>query len=188
VGNWYNNVTTLGPRQADVAAWCARHDRHAYVTPTRGGITVLFDRDVDEAADPGELGDLAVVASLELSCPVLAAAVYDDDVLLLALYDAGRQLGEYSSARRSTLTALTLCRVFGVPRYAPIVWLVLNCPRLPLFLFESVRHRLLLRVLDQPPWAVASGYRYIRKGEPPSALELADLLFIDGGRPPEGAT
>jgi hypothetical protein len=182
VGNWYNNITTVGPGQADIAAWCARHDRHAYVTPTRAGITVVFDRDVDQAADPGELGDLALVASLELGCPVFAAAVYDDDVLLLALYDSGKQIGEYSSANRSTLGAATLCRLFGVRMRAPIVWLVLNSPRLPFFLFESFRHQLLLRILRQPLWALASGYRYIRKGDPPPHLEETDLVHIEGGR------
>lgn len=182
VGNWYNNITTRGPQQADVAAWCARHDRHAYVTPTRDGITTIFDREVDRAADPGELGDLALVASLELACPVLAAAVYDDDVLLLALYEGGRQIGEYNSTGHSTLSASTLCRTFGVAARAPLVWLVLNSPRLPLFLFESFRHRTLIRALKQPLWAVASGYTYIRRGERPHDLDESELLHVDGGR------
>jgi len=181
VGNWYNNITTIGPRQADVAGWCARHDRHAYVTPTRDGITVVFDRDVDRAADPGELGDLALLASLELACPVLAAAVYDDDVLLLALFEGGRQIGEYSSAGQSTLGAAALCRAFGVNARAPIAWLVLNSPRVPLFLFESLRHRALLRALRQPPWAVASGYAYIARGERPRGLDESELRHVNGG-------
>lgn len=183
MGNWYNNMTTRGPAQADVAAWCTRHDRYAFVTPTRGGITVVFDRDVDRAADPGELGDLALLASHELDCPVLAAAVYDDDVLLLALYERGRQIGQYNSAGRSTLDAATLCRAFDVRPRLPLVWLVLNSPRLPLFLFESFRHGALMRALKQPPWAVASGYGYILRGERPREIEASELLRIDGGRP-----
>ena len=182
MGNWYNNMTTLGPPQAEVAAWCARHDRHVYVTPTRGGITVVFDRDVDRAADPGELGDLALLASHELGCPVLAAAVYDDDALLLALYEGGRQVGEYNSAGRSTLEAAALCRAFDARARTPLVWLVLNSPRLPLFLFESFRHRALMRALKQPLWAVASGYAYIARGERPDDLEESELLRVDGGR------
>jgi hypothetical protein len=35
---------------------------------------------------------------------------------------------------------------------------------------------------------VASGYRYIRKGELPPGLEASDLLFVDGGRPPDAGT
>jgi hypothetical protein len=183
MGNWYNNITTLGPEQADVAAWCARHDRQAYVTPTREGVTVVFDREVDRAADPGELGDLALLASLELGCAVLAAAVYDDDVLLLALYEGGRQVGEYNSAGQSTLGAATLCRIFGVRARVPIVWFVLHSPRVPLFVFESFRHRALIRALRQPAWAVATGYAYIRRGERPRDLEESELLHVDGGRP-----
>ena len=75
-----------------------------------------------------------------------------------------------------------LCRAFGVRGRAPLVWVVLNSPRLPLFLFESFRHRALMRALKQPRWAVASGYTYIRRGERPHDLDESELLHVDGGR------
>jgi hypothetical protein len=182
VGNWYKNITTLGPRQAEIVTLLARHDRAAYVTPTRNGVTVAYDRESEESGDPSELGDLALTMSQELRCPALAAAVYDDDVLLLALYDAGTEVGEYNSAGSSTLSALSLARLFQVRARAPILWLLLKSPRLPLFLFESFRHRMLIRILKQPVWAFATGYKYIHQGEPPEDVPETDLLHVERGQ------
>ena len=180
MGNWYKNVTTRGPSQADVMAILARYTRRAYVTPTRDAVTVVFDERSEAEMQPTELGDLAFTLSSELRCPTLAAAVYDDDVLLLALYDAGRQVGEFNSAGVSTLHASDLARVFRVPERTFLLWLILESPRVPLFIFESFRHRLLLRALRHPLWALASGYRYIREGELPEDLTLEDLTHVDG--------
>ena len=186
MGNWYKNITVRGPQQAEIAAALAKHGRRCYLTPTRDAVTVVFDHRSDEEGDPRELGDLALTLSSDLACPALAAAVFDDDVLLLALYDAGQQLGEYNSAGASTLSAAALVRAFRAPRRAAIVWLLLESPRLPLFMFESFRHRLLLRALGQPPWAFATGYRYIEKGEPPEDLGTAELRHVDGSHPGAG--
>jgi hypothetical protein len=101
-------------------------------------------------------------------------------VLLLALYDAGEQVGEYNSAGTSTLTARQLSRAFRVPLRTAIIWALLRSPRFPLFLIESFRHRLLVRCLGHPSWASATGYRYILKGEPPEDLRETDLLHVGG--------
>jgi hypothetical protein len=113
VGNWYKNITTIGPPQTEVAEALMRHGRQAYVTPTRERDTVVFDRESDEATDPGGLGDLALTLSQELGCPTLAAVVYEDDVPLLALYDSGTQVGKYNSTGPSTLPDGGLARRFG---------------------------------------------------------------------------
>ena len=180
MGNWCKNITVVGPSQADVVAALQAHDRHAYVTPTREGVTVVFDRASDQAGSPSELGDLAVTLSQDLKCPALAAAVFDDDVLLLGLYDQGSQVGEYTSAGPSTLGARRLSRAFGAAARTPLVWALLACPRVPLFIFESFRHRLLLGLLRHPTWAFATGYNYISRGEPPEDLEGNALLHVDG--------
>jgi hypothetical protein len=182
MGNWYKNITLRGPDQAEVAAVLRRLDRRAYVTPTRDSVTVVFDRASDEEGDPGELGDLVMALSHELDCAALAAAVFDDDVLLLGLYDHGTQVGEYNSAGRSTLGATSLSRAFGVGRRAPLLWALLGCARLPLFLFESFRHRLLVRALGHPIWAVATGYGYLRRGELPEGLAANALVHVGGTR------
>ena len=180
MGNWYKNITVFGPSQATVVATLQAHDRRAYVTPTRKGVTVVFDRASDDSSSPGELGDLAIALSQELRCPALAAAVFDDDILLLGLYDQGAQVGEYNSTGRSTLGASSLSRAFSVASRTPLVWALLACPRIPLFIFESFRHRLLLRLLRHPTWAFGTGYKYISRGEPPEDLEPNELMHVNG--------
>jgi hypothetical protein len=182
MGNWYKNITVSGS-QADVVAVLQAHDRQAYVTPTLNGVTVVFDRASDDSGSPEEVGDLAMTLSHELKCPALAAAVFDDDVLLLGLYDQGAQVGEYNSAGPSTLRASSLSRAFRAAARAPLVWALLACPRIPMFIFESFRHRLLLRLLKHPAWAFATGYKYISRGEPPEDLESNALLHVNGQAP-----
>jgi hypothetical protein len=183
MGNWYKNVTLWGPPQAEVAAALARHQRQAYVTPTRDGLTVVFDARSDETGDPSELGDLALTLSQELACVALAAAVFDDDALLLALYEHGTQTGEYNSTAASSLGAAALARAFHVSGWTPLIWALLHGPHLPFFVFESFRHRLLLRAFGHPPWAFATGYNYIHHGEPPEGFVEDDLLHV-GDRDP----
>jgi hypothetical protein len=183
VGNWYKNITTRGPSQAEVVEALLRLGRRAYVTPTRDGITVVFDDSSDVNGDPTELGDLALSLSANLSCPSLAAAVFDDDVLLLGLYEKGTQVGEYNSSGTSTLSPAALARAFQVPHRASFVWLLMKWPRLPVFIFESFRHRLLIRALRQPVWAFATGYNYIAQGEPPEDLDPAQLMHVGASAP-----
>jgi hypothetical protein len=177
VGNFYKNVTLSGPGSADVAAALARYGRVAYLTPTRAGVSVVYDLESDEIGDPRDLGDLALTLSKDLSCPALAAAVYDDDDLLLGLYDRGTQVGEYYSAGASSLSSGALCRTLGVSGRAPIAAALLRAPH-RLFVFESFRHALLLKALGLPEWAYASGYDYIQRGEPPPGLRPEDLLHV----------
>lgn len=180
MGNWYANITVFRPSQAAVVATLQTHGRRAFVTPTRNGVTVVFDRESEESGSPVELGSLAMNLSQELSCPALAAAVFDDDMLLLGLYDQGAQLGEYNSTGPSTLAAGRLSRAFCVASRTPAVWALLAWPRMPLFIFESFRHRLLLRLLGHSTWAFATGYKYISRGEPPAGLDPGELVHVDG--------
>ena len=107
MGNWYTNITVSGPPQADVVAVLQAHDRHAYATPTLNGITVVFDRTSEDSGCAEELGDLAMTLSQDLRCPALAAAVFDDDVLLLSLYDRGAQVsGLLDSAREQPVPSI----------------------------------------------------------------------------------
>jgi len=181
VGNFYKNVTLFGPPRDAVLAALAGHERTAYVSPTRRRFTVVYDRDSDEAGGPDALGDLSMTLSADLACPALAAAVYDDDVLLLGLYDRGRQIGEYNSSGTSTLTAASLAGAFDAAPRTAIVAALLALPRWPLFLFESTRHRLIAGALGMPPWARATGYRYIAQDEPPPGLTESDLEHVGRG-------
>jgi hypothetical protein len=182
MGNFYKNLCLLGPGQSDVAAALERHGRVAFVTPQENRMTVAFDLESDEIGDPGELGDLALTLSQDLACPVLAAAVYDDDVLLLGLYDHGKQIGEYNSSGPSNLRPSALTKAFERRKHLR-VWLLLRAPRFPFFIFESLRHSLLLRALGAPQWAYATGYGYLQRGERPAGLSDSQLIHVGTPRP-----
>jgi hypothetical protein len=178
MGNFYKNITVLGPAHEAVVAALENHRRTAYVSPTEAGITVVFDRDSEENGDPVELGDLSLILSRDLSCVALAAAVYDDDVLLLSLYDRGSELGEYNSAQTSSLSSAALAKAFRVQKRTPLVAAVLRSPHLPVFAFESMRHGLLIKLLRVPRWAASTGYRYLLHGEHPPGLDPSLLRHI----------
>jgi hypothetical protein len=182
MGNFYKNLCLLGPGQSDVAAALERHGRIAFITPEENRVTVAFDLEADETGDPAELGDLALTLSQDLGCPALAAAVYDDDVLLLGLYDRGKQVGEYNSAGRSDLSPSALTKAFETRNYLRVL-LLLRAPRFPFFIFESYRHSLLLRALGAPQWAYATGYAYLQRGERPPGLGDSQLIHVGTPRP-----
>lgn len=169
MGNFYTNITLLGPTRDRVVKCLESRGRTAYVSPTQAGFTVVFDRTSDETADPAELGDLALTLSQELRCPTLAAAVFDEDVLLLGLYDRGSQIGEYNSAGARSLRASELTRIFGAVGRTTRVALFLALPHL-LVVFESARHSRVLAALGMPRWAYATGYAYLQRGELPPGI------------------
>jgi len=183
MGNFYKNVTIISASQAAILSSLENHNRTAYVTPTRDGVTVVFDLQSDEIGDPVELGDIAITLSSDLACVTMAAAVYDDDVLLLGLYDSGVQIGEYTTTGGSNLTARSIARVLGLSSGRTILLaMLLGSPRFPLFVFETWRHHLILKVLGLPLWATATGYNYIHQGEPPPGLRPEELVHTDANQ------
>jgi hypothetical protein len=177
MGNFYKNITIIGASQAAIISSLENHNRTAYVTPTRDGVTVVFDLQSDEIGEPVELGDIAITLSADLTCVAMAAAVYDDDVLLLGLYDRGVQIGEYTTTGGSDLTARSIARVLGLPSGRTVLLAtLLRSPRFPLFVFETWRHHLILKVLGLPAWAAATGYKYVHQGEPPPGLRPEELI------------
>jgi hypothetical protein len=176
VGNSYANVTLRGPDREAVVAFLREERRRAYVTPTWGGITVVFDQAADADGAPDELPALAEALSRRFDCPALAAAVHDDDVLLLWLHDRGALAGEYDSRGARRLRARTLKTLFGTTRSSVAwLWTLLALPRPVPVLFETWRHAFIVRALGLPDWALATGYRYVREGEPPEGLDPAEL-------------
>jgi hypothetical protein len=179
MGNSYQNITLRGPSREAVIAALERHRRTAYVSPTDAQDIVVFDREAEDKGDPRELGDLALTLSQELQGVALAVAVYDDDLLLLSLYERGTQRGEYNSSEGSSLTASALARAFDVRARAALVAVLLGVPHFPVFLFEGMRHGALIKLLKTSPWADRTGYKYLRNGEPPPGLDPSRLHHVE---------
>lgn len=170
MGNFYCNFTTRGPSTDEISRVLNENHRAAYVTPTLGGKTVIFDQAADKL-DPSEIDTVGAMLSRELKCPALAAVVADDDELWLALYEAGERRVEYSS-RGANRGAYAFSRAFGRAWIFPLIWVLLQWPY---FIFESWRHGLIAKALGVPGWSVAMGFRYIQQDELPDGLAESDL-------------
>ena len=164
MGNWYTNITLRGPSQSGVVDFLNEHRISAYVSPTLGADTVIFDRDGDgDYRDPEIVAELAQALSKSLNCHALAVSVFDDDALWFRLYFREESIAEYLSASGDLSGTVRLCSAFGRSALVPLVWATLRVPRL-LMLFESWRHLILVTMLGLPVWAVALGYKYIDSG------------------------
>lgn len=179
MGNFYTNITLRGADPAEVADVLRHAGRSAYVAPRHPGGTTVYDERC-ESQDPRLLGDLAASLSARWACPALAVLNHDDDILALALYQAGELVGDYETGHADGLRSARLCRTWGRRAATPLVWLLLHGPR-PVF--EVTRHGWLARLLGLPPWSVATGFRYIEQGELPSGLAMDQL--VDTRRPKE---
>lgn len=177
MGNFYSNFATRGPQAAEVVAALREGRRRALVTPTVNDITIVYDQAADEL-DEAEIDAVGSLLSRGLGCPVLGAAVADDDELWLVLYEDGKRVVDYSSRGRWGGTS-RICRAFGRSAVIPIVWPLMH---LPYVVFESMRHAAFARLVGIPNWCVATGYRYIAEQEElPNGLELDDLMRTDDG-------
>jgi len=90
MGSFYGNMTFRGPQQAAVAAYLDREGWAAYVSPTVGQATVIYDAAEGDAA-------LAAALSRAFTCPALVVRVHDSDVLQYELDDAGARTDAYDS-------------------------------------------------------------------------------------------
>jgi hypothetical protein len=90
MGSYYGNVTLHGPQQAAVATYLDREGRAAYVSPTVGQATVIYDAVEGDTA-------LAAALSRAFTCPVLVVRNHDSDILQYELYDAGARTDAYDS-------------------------------------------------------------------------------------------
>lgn len=171
MGNFYCNLSVLGPEAESVATVLRSRKRRAFVAPTRNRVTVVYEQSCDHL-DTEVIDWLGVALSLDLSAPVLAALNADDDFLMLSLYESGRKTLTYMS-RGAPGGAFRLSRVFGRMHVFPVLAAVLLWP---VFIFEVYRHRAIANLLGLPPWAVGAGFRYVAEGDLPVGLAADQLL------------
>jgi hypothetical protein len=166
VGNFYTNVTTIGPSQDELLVFLRQSRRSAFVSPTIHGLTVIYDQQADEQRVE-DLHNVAALVSEKFSCRALSALVHDDDILFIAAYQNGELVTEYQSSAGREIRPLLLCRLFGASKWrAARIWWTLYKPHL-LVLFEVLRHHKLVRLLGLSDLAVGMGYDYIEDGELP---------------------
>ena len=187
MGNFYTNVTTKGPAQGDLAAQLRALERSAFLTPTTNGFTLICDREC-ENQDTDMLASLALTVSTRLACPAWAVLNHDDDVLWYQLYDQGKLVDAYISAKEwwedpeeppPQGNSKILCQLMGNPGESARVKKILGRPSGVIgYLFEIRRHLALLQALGQPLFAAGLGFQYASRGEVPDGLEPGQLLVV----------
>ncbi|MCE9527385.1 MAG: hypothetical protein K8R36_15180, partial [Planctomycetales bacterium] len=96
MGLFYTTFTTIGPDRQQVVAALQMLGRTAFVGPSDSRCTVIYDR-LTEEQDFEEVERFGKELSKACDGPVFAAALHDDDVLYLWLFDAGNCCDFYNS-------------------------------------------------------------------------------------------
>lgn len=185
MGNFYTNITLLGPDQDSVADYLTQHNRRAYVSPTVNRCTVVYD-ELCESQDTDVLEELASDLSKRFGCPALAVLNHDDDILWYKLFESGQLTDEYDSSpdyfddeAESSMPrggdAQKLCGLFKSEQDVAEVERILRANGPDAYLFAFERHEDLAKALGIPTFSVGCGYNYIEQDELPLGLEFDKL-------------
>jgi hypothetical protein len=191
MGNFYTNITLAGPSQHEIAGSLQAIDRQSIVSPTRDGMTIVWDC-ASEAQDESGYR-LAAHLAAKFRCVSLAVMVHDDDVLYYRLYSSGNELDRYDSSPGyftglstppSGGDAKAICEAFHAPQARAQVQQLLhagmNNAGESKYVFEMDRHKDLVDALKLPDWSVATGFKYLMQGEWPQGLRFAECVTVQG--------
>ncbi len=179
MGSFYTSHTVRGPSQQQIVDWLGA--RPAFVSAAENHNVTVLDA-ACESQDMQALVELGSALSAHFACPVLALLNHDDDLLCLALFEAGREVdqynsnpgmfdengdGEYDAADGMPAPqggdAVRLAAAFGVEGAA-----VESALRGDGFVMAVERHQALAAALGLPAAAVGMGYEYADAGDCPS--------------------
>jgi hypothetical protein len=174
MGNFYTNITLRTIERRAVTEYMRAQGRSCFVSPSRSGVTTVYDR-LCEEQDIHDLETLAVELSSQFHCTAFAVLNHDDDVLWIGLARNGEWITTYSSDQIFSGSAWKLAREFGVLGLLPLVWFLL---RWPIVLFAMFRHRAIIAALGIPEFTVGFGYRYLSRGERPSSVKADEFESV----------
>lgn len=172
MGAFLTNIVLCGPTQNEVVAELRAQKRSAFISPTIGGKTVVFDRESERQGEA--LTDLALALSTKFRCAALAVVVHDSDILLLSLFESGRPTDDYNSAPSyfdedgdpdeppEGGDAANLCRAMGAGNAADLER-ILRASSTTDYVFEEERLAAIGRVLNLPPFVPMVGYNYLQE-------------------------
>ena len=186
MGAFYGNITLKGPSQVRVAQ--AMRGRRAVVGPDIGHYTVAFDSVCDDQ-DTEAIQALTSRLSGELSCSALAVIIHDDDVFGYFLYHNGELADWYNSCPSyfdfgSTKepsgpaggNAERLCATFVAGSQQEVESILHRERGRGGYVFETERHRDLVRALSLPELAVGTALASFDRGEYPKGLSANQMV------------
>jgi hypothetical protein len=154
MGNFYTNITVMGPSQEEVVDYLRATRRDAYVSPTTNWVVVVYDREC-EMQDERILSRLAADISKTLRCVTWAVLNHDDDLLWYELFKEGTRVDAYdSSSRKLRGNAAVLAEAFGHGERAAEVEEILKRS----FVFAVDRHEGLVAMLSLDFRSVGIGF------------------------------
>jgi len=181
MGLFYSNLSVYRPGRSELLAELGRLQRRAFVSPTFGGHTLLFDESIEEQ-NADEIEHLGMQISAALSCAALASMLHDGDVLYLWLFVKGRVCDRYDSLPQyfnpaaepgppeggdSALLCAAFDRASHQQRVEELLRANLLEDALPGVLGEMERHRALAIELGVPPIVAGLTYSSIAGGYVP---------------------
>lgn len=191
----YANITLWGPQREQIAEHIREMSHGAYISPTVGGFTVVFDTACTPERPTGVWSRTADLAAT-FGCTALGVLNGEEGLLQYRLYVGEELVDEYSSRppdadvapNRAPIGghAEALCEAFAATGREPQVEAILRRSQAaedgPMF--EIMRHRELALALGMPLFAVGSGYSRMeaRESVPEAPRELLRLLV----QPPAG--
>ena len=195
MGLFYANLAVYRPLRQPLLTALRRLRRKAFVSPTIYGHTVVFDQAVDEQ-DTRANERFGQAITEKLSCSALAAALHDDDVLYLWLFEKGQILDHYDSlpgyfdphaeagSPRGGDSVL-LCKAFDRPDCQERVEQLLRASllegELPEVLGELERHQALASELGIPRCVAGLGYSAIASGYVPEEFRALQWEAVQPG-------
>lgn len=187
MGAFYTSIALRGPSQSRVREVLSKLRRTAYVSPTRKGITFVYDRKC-EGQDTKDICEVALALSRELECAAWGVLNHDDDVLWYVLCDVGDYADHYNSAPNyfdddaepappEGGDAAVLCSAFRRTNARAKVAAILRKPQ-DEYVFASERHRDLAKALGVPAGAAAIGYSTLEEGEAPVGVSASGFVHV----------
>ncbi len=189
---FYTSITLRGPEQRQLVSYLSAMLRTAYVSPSTGGVTVVYDRESENQAIP-PMGQFVGQLSGDFQCPALVALLHDGAFLWYRLYVAGEEQDEYNSSPwyydaeaaepqpPSGGNAERLCAAFEAEGALEEVRSLLREPRLSTDgtrrdLIAAERHKGLARLLCLPPYAAGIGYYHIEGSRALEGLNRSEII------------
>jgi hypothetical protein len=167
MGHFYVTTTVAGPSHAAIVHGLRQLHRKAYLAPTVGTYTVVYDAECNDQ-DTRVIHQCSALFSQTFACIVFTVLNHDDDRLIYRLYKNGQLLDTYDSnperLRGHTSppmggNAVLLCQTFQSPHVADVEH-TLHAPTVnhKHAFFAIERHERLAHLLALPAYSVGIGY------------------------------
>ncbi len=185
MGSFYVNFTVASDDQKAVKACLEKAECSAFISPPMDSCIVVFEEE-SESQDPEDIDEVGELLSTGVDAPVWCVLCHDDGVMHCILYEAGKVADRYDSCPAyfdgvgsespEGGDAGLICKRFGRPDAAQDLESILKDDEE--YVFESERHKAIVKAMGLPGIAVNTGFEYIEAGELPEGLEIEQLIRV----------